>query len=249
MRVLLIENNVTTARGISLILKSASFTVDHIDTGSDALEMVRHYDYDLVLLDLTLPDIDGYETLRRMRAARVSTPVIVLSGICQPKAKIKAFAIGADDFITKPFDNHELVARVQAILRRSKGYSEPNLRVGSLQLNVDSHDVTVDGQPVHLTGKEYAMLELMVLRKGMVLTKDVFLSQLYGGLDEPDVKIIDVFICKIRKKLQVFGAGHLIYTVWGRGYMVREKESQSPMLPYSAMAILEGLEIPLALSA
>ena len=249
MRVLLAEDDVTATRVISLLLKSASFTIDHIDTGRETLEMVRQYDYDLVLLDLTLPDIDGYEVVRRMRAARISTPVIMLSEICQPQAKIKAFATGVDDFITKPFDNHELVARMQAIVRRSKGYSEPNLRVGCLQLNVGSHEVTVDGQLVHLTGKEYAILELLVLRKGMVLTKDAFLNHLYGGMDEPEMKIIDVFICKLRKKLQVFGAGHLIGTVWGRGYMLREETCQVPTLPYDTVPALLTLELPLALSA
>ena len=249
MRVLLVEDDFTAARSISLILKSASFTIDHIDTGRETLEMVRQYDYDLVLLDLTLPDIDGYEVVRRMRAARISTPVIVLSEVCQPQAKIKAFAIGADDFITKPFDNHELVARMQAILRRSKGYSESSLRVGGLQLNVDSHEVTVDGQPVRLTGKEYAILELLVLRKGMVLTKDAFLNHLYGGMDEPEMKIIDVFICKLRKKLQVFGAGHLVCTVWGRGYMLREEACQAPAPQYATIPASVDLKLPLALSA
>ena len=249
MRVLLVEEDFTAARGISLILKSASFTIDHVDTGRETLEMVRQYDYDLILLDLTLPDINGYEVVRRMRAARISTPVIVLSEVCQPQAKIKAFAIGVDDFITKPFDNHELVARMQAILRRSKGYSEPNLRVDGLQLNVDSHEVTVDGQPVRLTGKEYAILELLVLRKGMVLTKDAFLNHLYGGMDEPEMKIIDVFICKLRKKLQVLGAGHLISTVWGRGYILREEACQAPAPQYATIPASVDLTLPLALSA
>jgi two-component system, cell cycle response regulator CtrA len=231
MRVLLVEDDVTAAQGTTLILRTAGFTVDHTDMGREALEMVRRYDYDLILLDLMLPDIEGYEVVRRMRAARLSTPVIVLSALCRPQAKVKAFAVGADDFVTKPFDQAELVARMQAILRRSKGYSEPTLRVGGLQLNLDSRDVSVDGRPVHLTGKEYAILELLVLRKGMVLTKDAFLNHLYGGMDEPEMKIIDVFICKLRKKLQVAGAGHLIGTVWGRGYMLRDEESRAPVLP------------------
>ena len=114
------------------------------------------------------------------------------------------------------------MARLQAIVRRSKGFSQPSLNVGSLSLNLDSHDVSVDGQPVHLTGKEYSILELLVLRKGMVLTKEAFLNHLYGGMDEPEMKIIDVFICKLRKKLALAGAGNLIGTVWGRGYMIRE---------------------------
>ena len=244
MRVLLAENDVTAARAMSLILKSAGFTVDHTDLGREALEMVRRYDYDLILLDLMLPDIEGYEVVRRLRAARLATPVIVLSALCRPQAKVRAFAVGADDFITKPFDHAELVARMQAILRRSKGYSEPTLRVGPLQLNLDSREVSVEGKPVHLTGKEYAILELLVLRKGMVLTKDAFLNHLYGGMDEPEMKIIDVFICKLRKKLAQAGAGNLIGTVWGRGYVMREsaeatrsKVSAAAEMPSAAVSL------------
>ena len=249
MRVLLIEDDVTAAKGVSLILKNAGFTVDHTDMGREALEMVRRYDYDLILLDLMLPDIEGYEVVRRMRAARLATPVIVLSSLCRPQAKVKAFAVGADDFITIPFDHAELVARMQAILRRSKGYSEPTLRVGSLQLNLDSREVAVDGRPVHLTGKEYAILELLVLRKGMVLTKDAFLNHLYGGMDEPEMKIIDVFICKLRKKLQSAGAGHLIGTVWGRGYMLRDEERSAAPLHPARLAANVDLELVTELSA
>jgi len=246
MRVLLAEDDVVAAQGMIVILKAAGFTVDHTDMGREALEMVRRYDYDMILLDLMLPDIEGYEVVRRMRAARLSTPVIVLSSLCRPQAKVKAFAVGADDFITKPFDQAELVARMQAILRRSKGYSEPTLRVGSLQLNLDSREVSVESQPVHLTGKEYAILELLVLRKGMVLTKDVFLNHLYGGMDEPEMKIIDVFICKLRKKLQAAGAGHLIATVWGRGYMLRDDAARASELSQHKPDLLD---LPIALSA
>ncbi len=130
--------------------------------------------------------------------------------------------MGADDYITKPFDQQELVARIQAIVRRAKGFSQPTLSVGPLTLNLGSREVLVDGRAVHLTGKEYAVLELLTLRKGVVLTKEAFLNHLYGGMDEPEVKIIDVFICKLRKKLASAGAAELIGTVWGRGYVLRE---------------------------
>jgi len=222
MRVLLAEDDLTTARGVSLMLKAANAMVDVIDTGEEALKMVCHYDYDVVVLDLMLPDMEGYEVIRRMRAARRDTPVLILSGLSRPQARVKGFAAGADDFITKPFDKAELVARIQAIVRRSKGYSQPGLQVGPLHLNLDSREVSVDGQPVHLTGKEYSILELLTLRRGMVLTKEAFLNHLYGGMDEPEMKIIDVFICKLRKKLAQAGAGNLIGTVWGRGYVMRE---------------------------
>ena len=225
MRVLLVEDDLTAARGISLMLKSSGAVVDHTDTGEEALELTRHYEYDIVLLDIMLPDIEGYEVVRRMRLARNDTPVLILSGLARPQAKVKGLGMGADDYITKPFDRAELLARMQAIVRRCKGFSQPALRVGPLELNLDSREVTVDGKEVHLTGKEYAILELLVLRKGMVLTKEAFLNHLYGGMDEPEMKIIDVFICKLRKKLVQAGADNLIGTVWGRGYMVREPSS------------------------
>jgi two-component system, cell cycle response regulator CtrA len=222
MRILLIEDDLVAARGISLMLKSGGAVVDHADTGEEGLELARHYDYDIVVLDLMLPDIEGFEVVRRMRVSRNDTPVLILSGLTRPQVKVKGLGLGADDFITKPFDKAELMARMQAIVRRSKGFSQPSLRVGPLLLNLDSHEVMVDSTPVHLTGKEYAILELLVLRKGMVLTKEAFLNHLYGGMDEPEMKIIDVFICKLRKKLALAGADNLIGTVWGRGYMIRE---------------------------
>lgn len=227
MRVLLVEDDLTAARGISLMLKSGGTVVDEADTGEEALELVRHYDYDIVVLDLMLPDMEGYDVVRRMRAARIDVPVLILSGLSRPQAKVKGLGAGADDFITKPFDKAELIARMQAIVRRSKGFSQPSLRVGKLKLNLDSREVYVGDCAVHLTGKEYAILELLVLRKGMVLTKEAFLNHLYGGMDEPEMKIIDVFICKLRKKLQLAGVDNLIGTVWGRGYMLRESAGEA----------------------
>ena len=229
MRVLLVEDDLTAARGLSLMLRSQGAIVDQTDTGEEALELVRHYDYDIMVLDLLLPDMEGYEVVRRMRCARVETPVLILSGLTRPQAKVKGFGMGADDYITKPFDKEELVARIQAVIRRSKGYSQPLLKIGGLQLNLDSREVLVNDRTVHLSGMEYAILELLVLRKGMVLTKEAFLNHLYGGIDEPEMKIIDVFICKLRKKLASAGAGNLIGTVWGRGYMMRDPNSPAAL--------------------
>lgn len=227
MRVLMIEADHSVIRAVMPFLKAGGAVVDHTETGEDAIEMVRHYDYDIVLLDLMLPDMEGYEVLRRLRSSRLDTPVLVMSGLTRPQAKVKAFTVGADDFISKPFDLQELQARMQAIVRRSKGYSQPTLRVGPVQLRLDSRDVAVNGEPVSLTGKEYAILELLMLRKGMVLTKEAFLNHLYGGMDEPEAKIIDVFVCKLRKKLAAAGAPNVIGTVWGRGYTVRDQPAQA----------------------
>ena len=244
MRVLLVEDDISAARGIALMLQGGGAVVDQVDSGEEALELVRHYDYDITILDLMLPDMEGFEVVRRMRAARIETPVLILSGLSRPQAKVKGLGLGADDFISKPFDKDELLARIQAVVRRSKGFSQPTLRIGALHLNLDSRDVTVNGRQVHLTGKEYAILELLTLRKGMVLTKEAFLNHLYGGMDEPEMKIIDVFICKLRKKLANAGAGNLIGTVWGRGYMMREPElgavlAETPAEKIDAAQILE----------
>ena len=216
------KDDLAAARSVSLSLKASGMVVDQADTGEEACELAKHYDYDIIILDLMLPDMEGYEVVRRLRAARNETPVLIVSGLSRPQAKVKGLGMGADDFITKPFDKAELMARVQAVVRRSKGFSQPMLRIGPLQLNLDGREVLVNGREVHLTGKEYAILELLVLRKGMVLTKEAFLNHLYGGMDEPEMKIIDVFICKLRKKLAQAGASNLIGTVWGRGYMIRE---------------------------
>ncbi|MBI0433263.1 response regulator transcription factor CtrA [Roseomonas sp. KE0001] len=231
MRVLLVEDDMTTARGISMMLKASSMITDTAATGEEALELASLYDYDIIILDIMLPDMEGYEVVRRLRGNRVETPVLILSGLSRPQAKVKAFGMGADDFITKPFDQQELMARLQAIIRRAKGFSQPTLSVGPLLLNLGSREVRVNDREVHLTGKEYAILELLTLRKGLVLTKEVFLNHLYGGIDEPEAKIIDVFICKLRKKLAQAGAGELIGTVWGRGYVMREPALQGARFP------------------
>jgi two-component system, cell cycle response regulator CtrA len=184
--------------------------------------LARHYDFDIIVLDLLLPDMEGYEVLRRLRAARLEVPVLIVSGLSRPNAKIKGFEVGADDFITKPFDANELVARIRAIVRRSKGYSEPRLVIGPLCLKLDSREVFVADKALNVTIKEYAILELLMLRKGVVLTKEAFLDHLYGGMDEPERQIINVFIYTLRKKLAKAGAHKLIGTVRGRGYVVRD---------------------------
>jgi two-component system cell cycle response regulator CtrA len=227
MRILLVEDDSSTAKSIELMLKSESFVVDSTDLGEDGLEIGKLYDYDLMILDLMLPDIDGYEVLRRLRSARVTTPVLILSGLAEPDSKVKGLGFGADDYLTKPFDKAELIARIHAIVRRSKGHSESVIRTGKLVVNLDARTVEVNQQPLHLTGKEYGILELLSLRKGTTLTKEMFLNHLYGGMDEPELKIIDVFICKLRKKLSVATGGeNYIETVWGRGYVLRDPDGQ-----------------------
>ena len=227
MRVLLVEDDPTAAQSIEMMLRSESYICDVTDMGEDALEIGKLYDYDIIVLDLMLPDMDGYQVLRRLRAARVKTPVLILSGLNGSDDKIKGLDVGADDYLTKPFDRRELIARIQTIVRRSRGHSESTVKTGKLTVNLDTRTVEVDGQPLHLTGKEYGILGLLSLRKGTTLTKEVFLNDLYGGMDEPELKIIDVFICKLRKKLNAATGGeNYIETVWGRGYTLRDPSDE-----------------------
>jgi two-component system cell cycle response regulator CtrA len=223
MRVLVVEDDSATAKSIELMLKSEGFVCDTTSLGEDGLEIGKLYDYDIIILDLMLPDMDGYEVLKRLRAARIKTPILILSGLAELDNKIKGLGFGADDYLTKPFDKRELIARIQAIIRRSKGHSHSVIKTGKLTVNLDTRTVEANSQPLHLTGKEYGILELLSLRKGTTLTKEMFLNHLYGGMDEPELKIIDVFVCKLRKKLATACSGeNYIETVWGRGYVLRD---------------------------
>jgi two-component system cell cycle response regulator CtrA len=223
MRVLLIEDDSATAQSIELMLKSEGFNVYTTDLGEEGVDLGKIYDYDLILLDLNLPDMSGMDVLRTLRVGKINTPVMILSGTSEIDTKVKTFTGGADDYMTKPFHKDELVARIHAVVRRSKGHAQSVIRTGDITVNLDAKTVEVNGSRVHLTGKEYQMLELLSLRKGTTLTKEMFLNHLYGGMDEPELKIIDVFICKLRKKLANASQGrNYIETVWGRGYVLRE---------------------------
>jgi two-component system cell cycle response regulator CtrA len=227
MRVLLVEDDPTTSKSIELMLTHANLNVYTTDLGEEGIDLAKLYDYDLILLDLGLPDMNGHEVLRQLRLARIDTPILILSGADDTDNKIKGFGFGADDYMTKPFHREELVARIHAIIRRSKGHSQSIISTGKIAVNLDAKSVEADGKAVHLTGKEYQMLELLSLRKGTTLTKEMFLNHLYGGMDEPELKIIDVFICKLRKKLSKATDGdNYIETVWGRGYVLRDPEPQ-----------------------
>ena len=235
MRVLLVEDDPTTSKSIELMLTNANLNVYATDLGEEGIDLAKLYDYDLILLDINLPDMTGHEVLRQLRLSKIDTPILILSGDDDTESKIKGFGFGADDYLTKPFHREELVARIHAIIRRSQGHAQSIIQTGQIAVNLDAKTVDVDGATVHLTGKEYQMLELLSLRKGTTLTKEMFLNHLYGGMDEPELKIIDVFICKLRKKLSEATHGdNYIETVWGRGYVLRDPE---PVAVTQPMAI------------
>jgi two-component system cell cycle response regulator CtrA len=232
MRVLLIEDDRATAQSIELMLKGESLNVYTTDLGEEGVDLGKIYDYDIILLDLNLPDMSGFDVLRTLRVARINTPTLVLSGLASIEDKVRALGVGADDYMTKPFHKDELIARINAVVRRSKGHAESVIQTGDLVVRLDTKTVDIGAVRVHLTGREYQMLELLSLRKGMTLTKETFLSAMYGGMDEPEIKIIDVFMCKLRKKLaNASGGENYIETMWGRGYRLRAPdEDKAPAL-------------------
>jgi two-component system cell cycle response regulator CtrA len=147
---------------------------------------------------------------------------LILSGLAGIDSKVKGLGYGADDYLTKPFHKDELVARIHAIVRRSAEQAEAVVQCGDLVVRLGAKRAEIAGKPVNLTCREYAMLEMLALRAGSTLTKEMFLNGMYGGMDEPELKIIDVFICKLRKKLaDASGGKSYIETIWGRGYLLR----------------------------
>jgi two-component system cell cycle response regulator CtrA len=223
MHILLVEDNESTARTLELVLTSEGHNVSITSSGEEAIELADLYDYDAILLDLDLDDISGFEALRALRMKKLATPVIILTGSAEAESKVQALGSGADDYVTKPFHRGELMARINAVVRRSRGHAESIIQTGKIALNLSTRQVEVDGTAIHLTPSEYKMLELLSLRKNTVLTKEACLNHLYNGISEPEIKIIDVFICKLRKKIAAASGGDAqIETVWGGGYMLRD---------------------------
>lgn len=222
MRILQIEGDWTTSQSVELMLRAEGFAVEAAAIGEHGIELAKLYPYDLITLDLSLPDMSGLEVLRQIRLHKVKAPVLVLTGTTDIDTKVKALSAGADDYMTKPFHKDELVARIRAIVRRANGHETSRLNIGPLVVDLDRHRVFVDDKPVHLTGKEYALVELLALRRGSTVTKEQAMNHLYGGRDEPEMKIVDVFICKLRRKLVQATMGlNLIETIWGCGYAMR----------------------------
>ncbi len=225
MRVLLVDDNTDSLSLLKPRFVAENFLIEQVETGEEALDIVKLYDFDVMVMELDLPDLDGCRLVRRMRATDINLPVMIISHQDSKMSKINALNAGADDYLTKPFDIDELMVRLRSMIRRSKGHAGSIIRIGRMTIDLSARTVEIDSKALHVTAKEYSILELLALRRGMTLTKETFLDHLYGGMDEPEQKIIDVFICKLRKKIaNVTGHQTAIRTVWGRGYTLEEDD-------------------------
>lgn len=229
MRVLLVEDDIFALKILEHALENEGIRCDLASTAQEGLTFALKNNANVIVLDLMLPDMDGYAFIKKIRAASIQTPVLVLSGLTESENKVKALGIGADDYITKPFDKSELIARLNAIVRRTKGYAQSTIQIGSLNIDLEEKAAHIGERLLRLTFKEYAILELLALNKDSVVAKDDFLSHLYTNTDEePDLKIVDVFVCKLRKKLAKASGGYnYIDTIWGRGYVLREPQDNA----------------------
>lgn len=222
MRGLLIEDDSAARFGIELVLRADAMCVDSTDRGDDGIETARHYDYDVIVLDLRLPDMTGFEVVRSLRSAKIRTPVIVLSGSAMLEDKIKALRAGADDYLSKPFSAEELTARLRMLVRRSRGHGDPRINFGPMTLDLAAKTVEAAGRRIALSATEYRILELLSLRRGTVVSKEMLIDHIYGDGEGPDSKAMEVFMHRLRRKLAAACRGSdLIETIRDRGYMVR----------------------------
>lgn len=222
MRLLLVEDDKFMAQMIAALLATKKFQVTTANTKDDALENLRSFQFDAVILDLRLKEECGLDVIAEARALDVECPFVVLSGDLDTDTKVQALRAGADDYVTKPFKIEELSARILAVVRRSNGHQSTCIEYGPLRLDLEEKLAQVNDQPLSLTRKEYEVLEALILRSGRTLSKDAILGLLYGGMDEPNPKIIDVFVCKLRKKLsEALNGLSPIQTVYGIGYSFR----------------------------
>ena len=227
MRVLLIEDDEQVARSIELMLKAAGFNIYTTDMGEDGVDLGKVYEYDLIVLDLGLPDISGYEVLKQLRMSRVNTPVLILSGNPDIEAKVKTLGFGADDYLTKPYHMSELLARIDALARRGESSnSETNtkLKLADLELDRMTRRVTRNGKKIELTAREFQLLEFMMRHSGQVVTRTMLLEGVWDYHFDPQTNVIDVHISRLRQAIDKDFDKPLLHTVRGAGYSLREDE-------------------------
>jgi two-component system response regulator PhoP len=223
MRILVVEDEERLARSIRKGLQSQpSFVVDLALDGEEGAHLALTAPFDLVILDLMLPGMDGLEILRRMRAAKVATPVLVLTARSSKEDVVRGLDLGSDDYLAKPFDMGELIARVRALVRRSHGRADPILRVGDLEVDTRSHAVRRGGPPVLLPALEYRLIELLALRAGEVVSKEEILEHLYGTNWEKFSNVVERYVSELRARIDRGHPRKLLHTLRGQGYLLGE---------------------------
>ena len=220
MRLLLVEDSDRLRRSLGQGLQRAGFAVDLAADGREGLAYGELNDYDVIILDLMLPEVDGLTVLRTLRLRGRNTHVLILSARDQVEDRIRGLELGADDYLVKPFSFDELCARVRALIRRRYESKDPVLHVGDLEIDTARRLAARDGTHLPLTPTEYALLELLALRRGRVVSRDQILGHLYDSLAEVSSNVIEVLVCSLRKKVQPEGTAPLIVTRRGAGYLI-----------------------------
>ncbi len=222
MRILLVEDEQTLANLIKEGLEDEGYSVDIAYNGEDGLIMALSGSFDLIILDLMLPIMDGFEVLRLLREKGVNTPVLILTAKGEIEDKVKGLNTGADDYLTKPFSFDELLARIKVLTRRNFGVSTNKITIGDLEINLDTHEVKRDSKTIELTAKEYALLEYLALNRNRVISREQIMEHIYDFESDPDSNVVDVMIARLRKKVDRGFEKKLIQTVRGIGYILKE---------------------------
>jgi DNA-binding response OmpR family regulator len=225
MTILVVEDEIKITRFIKKGLEMEHYTVDAAYDGEEALAKAEVNNYDLIILDIMLPKVDGIEVCRRLRADKVETPIIMLTAKDTVEDRVKGLDAGADDYLIKPFAFGELVARIRALLRREKTVSDTELQVGDLTLNPATHEVFRNGKEIPLSSKEYRLLDYMMRRPGHVCTRTMIGEHIWGYNFQDDSNVIDVYISYLRKKIDSGFNRKLIYTVRDVGYKIQDKNN------------------------
>jgi two-component system cell cycle response regulator CtrA len=222
MRALLIESDHAATRSIEAMLGREGIYMNGADTGEDGIDQCRHYDYDIVILNLRFPNMNGLDVIRALRKAQIRIPILVLSATTAIESRVNALDAGADDYLTMPFHESELVARIRALVRRSCGHSDPAITTGKLTVDLASRTAAVNGITLMLTNKEYQILELLALRRGTTLNAEKLINHIYADGEGPESPTVELFICRLRKKLaDATGGDRCIETIKRRGYLLR----------------------------
>ena len=222
MKILLAEDEVDLNNVVTRYLKKNGYSVDSVLDGAEALDYLEYGEYDLVILDIMMPKVDGFEVIKKLRNKGNHTSVLMLTARDSADDKVKGLDLGADDYIVQPFDFNELLARIRAVVRRKYGNSSNKLVIGDLILDTSKKSVTRAGKQIELTGKEYEVLEYLMQSKNRILSREQIKEHVWDFDYEGDSNIIDVLIKNIRKKIDVEDGKQIIYTKRGLGYVIKE---------------------------